>query len=741
MSSSQRHPFLAEPLPWHFPLANTHHGIPLSNGTFGALIWGGDQDLRITVNRADYWDHRGGVVWTEEATYQNLKTWLELGDEENLRRVFEGERTSGDDEPARPTRLPMGRVDLRLPAGVRLRTGRLDLASSEACVEAAPGGKVRGVLVRHDPVLALVIEDAEVTASSMPPNAEPVLEHFRKYGFPPAEVFDEEDRGGWVQECPGEPAMCVAWRMWKRNGHTEMFVTSVYGASAQEARQNAERSLEEHAEAGFRQCAERTANWWSGYWARIAALDLPSREDLLLYYLGMYKLAGLSVPGSPAATLQGPWVEEYCMPPWSSDYHFNINVQECYWPAYAGNYLPSLEPLWEMLADWEPRLRENARLFAGVPDGLQLPHAVDDRCTCMGGFWTGSVDHGSTMWTGQLMWLRWRYSMDRDFLEKTAYPFIKGAMRVYEAMLEETEEGWRLPVSVSPEFGGANFSAWGANASFQLANIHFACRALIEASELLGVDETDRARWRDIAARLPEGCTSPDGRELWLWEGQPLSESHRHHSHLAGLYPFDVFDYFGKPEHRELIDASMKTLTRQGMGMWTGWCMPWAAILHARTGNGEMAQVLLDTFRRVFMNPGYATGHDARFPGFTVMAGRPEIMQIEASMAAAAAVLELVVQCARGVVRVFGAVPNWWRDVSFQGVRAEGAFMVSGRMRDGVIEEIRLLSEAGAPLNLANPWGGPCRVQTSRGQTRTPEGTIIAMETEPGEEIVVTPFQ
>ena len=27
-----------------------------------------------------------------------------------------------------------------------------------------------------------------------------------------------------------------------------------------------------------------------------------------------------------------------------------------------------------------------------------------------------------------------------------------------------------------------------------------------------------------------------------LWEGCDLDESHRHHSHLAGLYPFDSFD-------------------------------------------------------------------------------------------------------------------------------------------------------------------------------------------------------
>ena len=35
-----------------------------------------------------------------------------------------------------------------------------------------------------------------------------------------------------------------------------------------------------------------------------------------------------------------------------------------------------------------------------------------------------------------------------------------------------------------------------------------------------------------------------------------------------------------------LVRNSMRTLTRIGPGQWTGWCVPWAAILHARMGNG-----------------------------------------------------------------------------------------------------------------------------------------------------------
>jgi len=740
MEAADRHPFLAERLDWHFPLETTHSGIPLSNATFGALLWGGGRDIRITVNRADYWDHRGGITWGDEATWENLKQWLVEGDEANLRRVFEGERTGEESEPPRPTRLPMGRVDLRLREGCSLRVGRLDLGTSEAHIEIAGAPTARAVLVRHDPVLALRFEGIEVEAVSVPPDAPAVMEYFSRYGLPPAQVFSEGDWGGWVQECPGEPAICVAWQIGRSDGVTQVLITSVYGETPADAREHARSVLTDHAEAGYEQLADRTAAWWGGYWSRIAAVSVPDAECGLLYYLGMYKLAGLSVPGSPAATLQGPWVEEYCMPPWSSDYHFNINVQECYWPAFAGNFISALQPLWKMVKRWEPRLRENARAFLGIDDGLQLPHAVDDRCTCMGGFWTGSVDHGSTSWTGQLMWQQWRYTMDEGFLRETVYPFLKGAMRVYEAMLQDDGKTMSLPVSVSPEFGGSGSSAWGRDASFQLANIHFLCRALIEASELLDIDADDRSRWQYIAERLPLCSTDPSGNEIWLWDDQPLSESHRHHSHLAGLYPFGVFDYHGDEAQRALVAASMRTLTRQGMGLWTGWCMPWAAILHARTGNGHMANVLLNAFRRCFMGPGYASTHDARFSGFTLMDGRPEIMQVEAGLAAAAAVLELLVQCSHGTIRIFAALPNWWRDVAFDGIRTDGAFLVSGRIRDGEIEAVRVFSEAGAPLRVVNPFGERgCIVGSGEGASRHVNDPVIEMETKPGQVIVLSP--
>jgi alpha-L-fucosidase 2 len=743
---SSKPQILQRRLEFDFPATEVHAGIPLSNGTLGALLWGEGRTLRITVNRADYWDHRGGLSFSDEANYANLRRWLQNGDEAKLREVFEGRRDVGSSTPPHPTRLPMGRVDLELPVDWSLEGGGLHLGTGEVEVELAghrEQAKLRGVLLREAPVLCLRlagIEGAAVKVVSRPPDASEVVERSRRYGMPRAQLFDLGEFGGWVQECPGEPAMCVGWLRHGTNGGMLLYITSVYGDTPADARRNALEALEAARGEGYTPATLRTFTAWRKWWEQAAAIDVPDPTLELLYYLGMYKLGGLSVPGSPAATLQGPWVEEHRLPPWSSDYHFNINVQECYWPCFGGNHLEALQPLVRMLKEWEPKLRENARLFAGIPDGLMLPHSTDGRGTAMTGFWTGFVDHGSTAWVGQILWLAYRYSMDEGFLRATVYPFLKGAMRVYEAMLEEDEGGrLSLPVTVSPEYNGAGMDAWGRNASFQLAIVHFLCRALCQASETLGADPLVRERWAEIDARLPLGAIG-EGPELLLWEGQPLARSHRHHSHLAGLYPFDIFDCTGSEAHRRLVHNSMRRLTRMGMGEWTGWCMPWAAILHARLGSGEMAASILELYRRAFMGPGYFSTHDARFPGLTIMDSRPDIMQVEAAEGAAAAVLEMLLHTAGGVLRVFPAIPRAWREASFRGIRAEGAFLVSAALRGGRIGPVEIRSEAGAPLHLANPWGdGAVAIHRSEGPPLRARGRLIEVETHEGEILRIEP--
>ncbi|MEI6501718.1 MAG: glycoside hydrolase family 95-like protein, partial [Armatimonadota bacterium] len=136
---------------------------------------------------------------------------------------------------------------------------------------------------------------------------------------------------------------------------------------------------------------------------------------------------------------------------------------------------------------------------------------------------------------------------------------------------------------------------------------------------------------------------------------------------------------------------------------------------------------------------GYASTHDAQFPGFTVMAGRPLIMQVEACLAASAAVMEMLLHTTRGVLYLFRGVPARWKAASFEGLRAEGAFVVSAWREHGKTAKVQVLSEAGADLVLSNPFGGPVRLRREGGVIETLEGEVLTVPTTVGETLKLTP--
>ena len=214
-------------------------------------------------------------------------------------------------------------------------------------------------------------------------------------------------------------------------------------------------------------------------WARFrregAKVKIPDPVIQGLFDYGMYCFGAMTDPDGVPAGLQGPWIEDNWPPPWSGDYHFNINVQECYSPAYRGGHFANMMPLFRMILSWRPILRENARKFAGIDNGYVLPHSVSDRGVNIGGFWTGTIDHGSTAWVADMMWRYVKYSGDMKFLRNGAYDFMKGAMNVYRAMMSEDGKGnLAFPTGPSPEFGGSDFhKAVGRNPSFQLAANEF----------------------------------------------------------------------------------------------------------------------------------------------------------------------------------------------------------------------------------------------------------------------------
>jgi len=734
---------------WNFPLKRPHTGLMLGNAKTGLLAWGEGSQLRITIGRADLWDHRGGMAdWTSKQNFKSIRACLEANDAKGIKEIFACATENKPGLPPRPSVIPVGRFDFELGKGVELKRARLDLKKACAeivCLEKGEEATLKLSMAMDSETALLELPEGMKATLARVPVWEILKEQLSKISFKAPELFEGKGSCGWVQELPADPAIGT---LCKKDG-SHYWIVNARGEDSEALKKCCVSLAEEAAKAGEGSFKKSLESWWKPFWKDVPEASLPNAKLEEIYWYGLYKFACFTNPTGVPASLQGPWIEEYQLPPWSSDYHFNINVQMCYWPAYKANRLKHLLPIFELVWSWREKLRANAKAFVGIDDGYMLPHAVDDRCVCMGSFWTGTIDHACAAWMAQMMHSYCKFSGDKAFLKDVAFPFMKGVMRVYEEMMEKDAGKLSLPVSVSPEYRGAEMNAWGRNASFQLAAVHRLCEDLQEAAATLG--EAQAPAWQAIREGLPKASLiGKQGEErIGLWDGTDLEESHRHHSHMASICPFESID-IDAPEWKGVVDRTVRHWTKMGMGAWTGWCMPWASMLHSRLGNGSMAELILEIWERVFTNEGHGTLHDCGIYGLSVMGGpsflgpngRKEIMQMDAGMGALTAVQDMLLHCRGGVQRVLKGVPPSWRECSFEGMPCEGGFKIGAVRKDWKTVEIQVESLAGGKIALENPWGSAkARVKLSSGKELTLSGETLKLELAKGEKACIRELQ
>ena len=654
---------LATLVTWEFPrTASCHEGIPFADGRTGVLVWGGGDTVNLTVGRGDLWDHRGGYPWTDAQNYANIRAAVATRDNARLKALFTNEAPPNWGGRFNPYMLPLGRVVVTVP-GKALERGTLDTATGLGELVFTDGPRVGLAMSNASRVFALRFpEGVAYAARPVPATDFGVWQTLANRGFEKAAVRAD----GFDWKLPADPSVSLDL---VRNGG-ELLVSTRRGAAPAPA------------VCPFAQVANESRAQWAAFWREGARVTVPDPVIQQVFDLGMYKFGAMTDPDGFAAGLQGQWLEDDRLVPWNGDYHFNINVQECYSPAYRGGHFRNLMPLFRMVLSWRPLLRDNARKFAGIDDGYVLPHSVDDRGVCIGGFWTGTIDHASTAWIASMMMRYVRYSGDVTFLREAAFDFMKGAMNVYRAMMEEKGGRLSIPLAPSPEWGDSDVrKAVGRDPSFQLAAAHRLAQDLVDAATRLG--EAPDPMWGDVRRRLPAYTNGPGGFQLF--EGQPFVASHRHHSHMAGLYPFDTID-FSDAAARQAADATYGNWVAKGTGYWSGWCVPWAAILHTCFGNADAAVQTIRNWKTFYNNPGHGSLHDAYRKGFSVMAGRPTIMQMDGQCAAVTAVLELMAHETNGTVAFFQGCPDDWKDVSFENLALSDGRRVSGRRVNGKVE-------------------------------------------------------
>lgn len=404
------------------------------------------------------------------------------------------------------------------------------------------------------------------------------------------------------------------------------------------------------------------------------------------FQFARYLLISCSRTPSVPANLQGLW-NEHLLPPWSSNYTANINLEENYWPAEAANLGEMHEPLLSFLEAVAVNGCRVARQYYGVRQGWCLAHNTDIWAMANPvGFQSGdpvwACWNMGGAWLSNHIWEHFRYGLDTAALRRR-YPVLRDAARFCMGWLVEHQGELITSPATSPEnkyltpdrYSGATL--YGATAD--MAIVRECLANARSAAQVLGVDTALCHHIDSLLPRLaPYRIGAKGNLQEWYHDWEDAEPAHRHQSHLFGLYPGHSID---PDADTQLVSACRRTLELRGTES-TGWSTGWRINLYARMADGEAAYAMYRRLLRYVSPDGYQ-GADARRGGGTYpnLLDAHSPFQIDGNFGGCAGICELLQQIALHPE----ALPRAWQRGQVRGLRLPGNRTLSMKWRSGRI--------------------------------------------------------
>jgi alpha-L-fucosidase 2 len=469
------------------------------------------------------------------------------------------------------------------------------------------------------------------------------------------------------------------------------------------------------------------AQWWAGYWAKShVEIGDPLLEQH--YYRSLYAMGALSrAPRFPPGIFGLVTTDN---PGWAGDYHLNYNHMAPFYALYSANRVEQGDPEDAPILDFRERGRwyaKNVFNMRGVhypvgvgPLGIETTRGGHPRHAERGGLFFGQRSNPAYCLVNIAQ--RWRTTLDPEY-GRTVYPYVLEVVSFWEDYLtyEKGPDG-EMRYAI---YGDSIHEGSGKNMNpiLTLGLVRNSFDLALGMSQELGVDAQRREKWEHILKHLSSWTTQQmGGKEVFRYTEKG---THWWGSNTLGIQHIYPGNALGLDSDTKWIQVSHNTIAV--MGRWFDFNGS-NSFFPAAVRVGYDPAVILAQLQRYTRNT-YPNGFQLRNPhGIENFSTVPNTINEMLCMSHVSG----GTNPGAHLLRVFSVWPKD-KDAKFANIRAWGAFLVSGELKSGEVQYVKITSERGKDCTMVNPWPGRKVVLSREKKVETLSGDRFTFKTKAGE--------